>query len=399
VGGTDSASESVPDLILADVTIVDGTGTDPRPGQTIEVTNGRITSIRPTASGDSATVDVLGSFVTPGLIDAHMHLAQGEGLHARLEDMLRSGVTSIREMANFMPQFADSISTADSTSFPRIFWSAFWAGPTFMGDPRCRDRYDRLGDVPWLLAVTDTTDVDAHARAARDLGVSGIKILSDLAPADVRRITQAGHAAGLDVWTHAVVFPTKPSDVVASGVDVISHAAFFVWEVPEDTPLTYNEPHPWTIFGPPAPYATVSYDDPAVLPVLDSMRARDVILDPTLTLMHLQGDTAFTWAVNLTRIAHEMGIPIAVGTDTRLIFDEIEALVNEVDLTPLEAIRSATAVAAAAIGVAEDLGTVEVGKRADLVVYPVDPSSDISALRRPAHVIKAGRLVDGRVRR
>src|SRR5690606_10349632 len=104
------------------------------------------------------------------------------------------------------------------------------------------------------------------------------------------------------------------------------HAAFFVWEVPDTMPLTYNEPHPWNIFGPPAPYATVAFDDPAIVAVLDSMRARQVILDPTLTIMTLLSDEARTWAVNLTRLAHEKGIAIVTGTDTFLLFDEIEAL-------------------------------------------------------------------------
>jgi imidazolonepropionase-like amidohydrolase len=85
--------------------------------------------------------------------------------------------------------------------------------------------------------------------------------------------------------------------------------------------------------------------------------------------------------------------PIATGTDTFLLFDEIDALVNDVGLSPLEAIASATSVGAAVIGVDEDFGSIEVGKVADLVVYPADPSADISVLRRPSHVIRGGQLV------
>jgi imidazolonepropionase-like amidohydrolase len=184
--------------------------------------------------------------------------------------------------------------------------------------------------------------------------------------------------------------------LVESGVDVISHAAFFVWEVPDEIPTIYNGPHPWTVFGPPAPYGTVSYDDPAIVNVLESMRSSGAILDPTITLMTILDEEARTWAVNLTRLAHDMGIPIAPGTDTFLLFDEIEALVNDVGLTPLEALASATSVGAAAIGVDADFGTVEVGKVADLVAYPADPSADITALRRPASVFKGGRLVQTR---
>lgn len=395
--GPDAARASGPDEVMVNVTLIDGTGAAPQPGQTIEISDGRITAIRPTRPSDSATIDVAGSFVTPGLIDVHVHLPPTDSMvRPFLDSLLITGITSVREMAKFMPELADSIAEADFTPFPRVYWSALWNGRTLMDDPRIRGRYARLGDVPWLHAVTDTTDIAAQLRAARDRGVSGVKMISDLEPSVVQAITRAAHAAGLQVWSHAVVFPTKPSSVVASGVDVISHAAFFVWEVPAETPPTYNGPHPWSIFGPPAPYATVSYDDPAIVDVLESMRSRGVILDPTITLMTLLGEEPRTWAVNLTRLAHEMGIPIATGTDTFLLFDEIEALVNDVGLTPLEALASATSVGAAAIGAENDIGTVEVGKVADLVVYPADPSADITALRRPAHVLKGGRSVQTR---
>jgi imidazolonepropionase-like amidohydrolase len=382
-----------PDSVLVDVTVIDGTGAPGKPHQTIEITDGRITAIHPSTPGDSATIEVAGAFVTPGLMDAHVHLPEdSDDLRAALAGMLDTGITSVREMMAFRPDFADSVK-ADSTRFPRVYWSAFWNGRTLMDDPRIRNRYARLGDVPWLLAVTDATDLAAEARVAHERGVTGIKTVSDLPPGVVAEIGKVAHAEGLKYWSHAVVFPTRPSQVVASGVDVISHAAFFVWEVPAEMPRTYNKPHPWNIFGPPAPYATVAYDDRAIVAVLDSMRKRGVILDPTLTIMTLLGDEARTWAVNLTRLAHEKGIPIVTGTDTFLLFDEIEALVNDVGFTPLEAIASATSVGAAAVGVEEDFGTVEVGKVADLAIYPADPSNDITVLRHPSRVIKGGRLV------
>jgi imidazolonepropionase-like amidohydrolase len=392
--GADSVATPEPDQVLVDVTVINGSGALPKPGHTIEITQGRITALRPSVQGDTPTLDVAGSFVTPGLIDVHVHLPQDGGrLRAALDSMLSMGITSVREMATFLPDLADSLAVIDSIRFPRLYWSAFWNGPTLMDDPRIRDRYAGLGDVPWLLAVTETTDIPAEARGARDSGVTGIKVISDLGPSQLQAIAESAHSAGLQFWSHAVVFPTRPSAVVASGADVISHAAFFVWEVPAEMPTTYNDPHPWNIFGPPAPYATVSYDDPAIVTVLETMRSRGVILDPTITLMTLLGEEARTWAVNLTRLAHGMGIPIATGTDAFLLFDEIDALVNDVGLSPLEAITSATSVGAATIGVDEDLGSVEVGKVADLVVYPADPSADISVLRRPSHVIRGGQLV------
>jgi imidazolonepropionase-like amidohydrolase len=390
--GCGTAPAPPPEHVLVGVTVIDGIAEAPQPGQTIEITNGRITAIRPTVPEDEGTVDVAGSFVTPGLIDAHVHLPP-ERMRAALDSMLSLGITSTRQMSAF-PDPLEFLSDADSSQFTRLYRSAYWAGPTYMRDDlRVRDAYAAAGRDPLLLAVTDTTSLDAALREARERGVTGIKIYSDLEPELMSAVAASARDAGMRVWSHAVVFPTKPSVVAASGVHVISHAAFFVWEKPAELPATYNGPHPWSPFGPPAPYRTVSHDDPAVVTVLETMRDRGVILDPTITLMSLLSEESRTWAVNLTRLAHEMGIPIATGTDYASLFDEIEALVNDVGLTPLEALASATSVGAAAIGVSDDFGSIEVGKVADLVVYPDDPTTDITVLRRPSHVFRGGRLV------
>jgi imidazolonepropionase-like amidohydrolase len=388
----DTAPAPSPDHVLVGVTVIDGKGTPPQSGQTIEITDERISAIRPTVPGEEGTVQVGGSFVTPGLVDAHVHLPR-DRMAAALDSMLSLGITSTRQMSA-SPDPSQFLSDADSNHVTRLHRSAYWAGPSYMrDDPRVRDAYAATGRDPLLLAVTDTTNLAVAVQEARERGVIGIKIYSDLEPELMSAVAASARDAGMRVWSHAVVFPTKPSVVAASGVHVISHAAFFVWEGPAELPATYNGPHPWNPFGPPAPYGTISYDDPAIVAVLDTMLDRGVILDPTITLMSLLSEESRTWAVNLTRLAHAMGIPIAAGTDYASLFDEIEALVNDVGLTPLEALASATSVGAAAIGVTDDFGSIEVGKVADLVVYPDDPTTDMTALRRPSHVFRGGRLV------
>ena len=101
-----------------------------------------------------------------------------------------------------------------------------------------------------------------------------------------------------------------------------------------------------------------------------------------------------------TRRMLEMGVKIVVGTDagTRLTaFDDyalgMELLVEEIGMSPAEALAAGTGCAADAIGMADRIGTVEVGKEADLVVVDGDPLANVSAIRDVRMVMKAGEVV------
>jgi imidazolonepropionase-like amidohydrolase len=389
---------SAPDLVLANVTVIDGLGHAAAPGRTIEVRAGRITAVRPAAAGDRSSLAVAGSFVTPGLIDSHVHYdpLHPDAVRAGLDSLIRSGITTVREMACCAADYASFAAVWDTTRLPRMYWSAFWGGPAFMrDDPRIKD-YAGRGRVPWLLAVTDTTDLDAAMQGAVSARATGIKIYSDLSADLVRRIASTAHRHGLRVWSHSTVFPTRPSEVVAADVDVISHAALFVWEGAATPPKHYDGPHRFNPFGPPEPWDAVEPRDPRIVRVLEVMRRRGIILDPTVAVMkEAVGAIGMRWTVALTKLAHEMAIPIAAGTDGVSLFDELETLVDSVGFTPLEALTSATSIGARAIGVAGELGTVQVGKIADLVIHRSDPSEDIRRLRGPSQVFKNGRLVVG----
>ena len=298
-------------------------------------------------------------------------------------------------------------SQASSTQMPRLFYSALWAGPGFFAvDPRIAS-VPHKGALPWLLGVDHATNLVDSVRAARASGATAIKIYSDLDEPLVAAITAEAHAQGLRVWSHPVIFPTRPSAVVAAGVDVISHAGLFVWEGAETLPQDYDSGHPFNAFGPPAPYASVAADSPRVSKVFDAMRDRGVILDATVSTMRESvSEEAFAWSVRATKLAREKGIAISAGTDRDHLVDgypailaELEVLVKDVGLTPLEAITAATVTGARVVGAERTLGSVEEGKLADLIVLSSDPSSDIRHLRDVVTVIKGGRLVEPNVAR
>ena len=96
----------------------------------------------------------------------------------------------------------------------------------------------------------------------------------------------------------------------------------------------------------------------------------------------------------------ELGVKMVAGTDSgtrRSTLDrlpgEIQLYVEQLGLTPVAAIATATGGAAEAMGLAAEIGTVQPGRQADLTVVPGDPSVDIAVLKRPRAVIQGGRLV------
>jgi imidazolonepropionase-like amidohydrolase len=96
---------------------------------------------------------------------------------------------------------------------------------------------------------------------------------------------------------------------------------------------------------------------------------------------------------NLARL-HAAGVPVALGTDMWAfpglgVSIEMDLYVRS-DITPLEAIRSATQTSARSLGVEKDRGTLESGKRADFLILDADPLQDVKNIRSIAAVYKAG---------
>src|SRR5262249_52425215 len=99
----------------------------------------------------------------------------------------------------------------------------------------------------------------------------------------------------------------------------------------------------------------------------------------------------------LIKALHDGGVRIVAGTDYGLpgfsLLRELELYV-EAGLSPLEAIRAATVVPAEVMGLSADVGTIEAGKRADLLVLDGDPSADIHNVRRGRWVVANGRMFE-----
>lgn len=406
-------------LELTGFTLIDGTGAEPREIERLTVRDGRIIGIdgagehgAPEPGEVVTTIDLDGAFVIPGLVDAHVHLANYPRPRAELAERLGwsldHGVTTLRDLGGDARILADlkRAIAAGEIEGPHLRFAAMFGGEKMFDHPAIGAAAQgfELGEAPWLRAASGEVDLPAIIAMARGAGVSAIKLYGDLDAARVSEIVDESSRQELMAWAHGTVFPASPGELVAAGVSSLSHAPYLVWEGADEVPADYamRTQGPWDEIAP---------DHPRILELLDAMAERGVVLDATLSMyrdMHQYrppegiewAPVAFEWGVSLTRLAHERGVPIAVGTDAFFPVSphappnthvEIETLVEDVGLSPMAALVAATQNGAIAAGVGDERGTVEVGRIADLVVLGSDPLADIRATRDIRHVIVSGR--------
>jgi imidazolonepropionase-like amidohydrolase len=437
-------------VLYRGATVIDGTGAPARPGTTIVVDGERIVRVGADAEFDPAdfdgaeVVDLSGSFVLPGLIDSHQHLATPPNrpvAEAVLRRDLYGGVTTARDMADDLRQVGDlaRASRVGEIAAPDLYYAALMAGPTFFDDPRTWQVSQGAvpGKNPWMQGVDEDTDLPLAVAMARGTSATAVKIYADL-PADrVADIAAEAHRQGLLVWAHAAVFPAGPSEVVAAGADSVSHVSLLVHEASEGPLIRYKA-------KPPVDEARFAGgDDPLIEALFARMRERGTILDATASMWGRiaadsegddgdgtdgggpgghgtdGGDTDGQDAGNgdardrrkralandtisaaLTAQAHRAGVEICTGTDsdpdlTLLwppLHDELVYLHERCGMTPSQVIRSATLIGARSLGAEHERGTVEEGKLADLVVLGADPAAGLAgALRSVRTVVKRGR--------
>lgn len=423
---TGNVSES---LVLTDVTVIDGNGGRPKPNMTLVISGGRISDIyragKKKPPVGATLMDLSGQYVIPGLIDSHYHLNLGTRSKDEAEAFRRfallGGITAVRDMAGDGIALAELAKAANDGNLqsPRVFFSALMAGKTWFIDQRVKIIMHGLpaGEAAWARAIEPNTDIVKVVAEAKATGATGIKLYADLPPETVAKITKEAHRQGLKVWSHATIFPSKPSDAVRAGVDVISHNNYLVWELVKDIPAISdkagNNMVGWT---------KVSVDAPAMTALLRQMRKKGTVLDDTAVWAKFRLVPAIeraeaakpevertpglaaaieNWTFGIVKRAHEFGIPLVAGTDFQEhpesqdfpnIHTELELLVTRCGLTPLEAITAATRNGAMVLGTQNSYGTVAKGKTADLVILSADPSADIRNTTKILYVIKGGRV-------
>lgn len=410
------ARQPGPAIVLPNVTIIDGTGAAPRQAMTVVVRDGRIAEIfetgerEPPAGGRTLATD--GRFVTPGFIDTHVHLAANDRPASIVASLLRAtlmgGVTTVRDMGGNGAVLGRlrTTSQADPAASPDVLTAAVFAGrDAFWFADSARAGYfnggQPPGTTPWLVAVEEGTNLREAVSRAKAWGAAGIAVDARLTGRQIRAIAEAARREQLAVWAHGIVWPATPRDAVDARVHSLHPATDLAWHGRTGPPVA--------AIGTPAGLArameTVPVDAPAIRELLDRMRDRQVALEPTLfagvqAAAFAGNDRAaierqVAWSAGVTAQARERGVMVLAGTDavggsSPNLHVELQLLVTRAGFSPLEAIRAATFDAARALGVAGTVGSIAVGRRADLVVLARSPADDIRNTQTVLMVMRGG---------
>lgn len=323
-------------------------------------------------------LDAYGRWILPGLIDAHIHLSTA----AEARDAVRKGVTgarsgstsfyqdiAVRELARHSPTLAPRLTAAGVFVTPDL-------GDTVLADPdltplaRLKDGVRSAEALRRVVEVNLARGADViKTRVNERAGLPDQDPLAQVySHEQLSEIVAAARRRGKGVLCHSYS-EQGCHDAVTAGIRSLEHGAF----VGERT--------------------------------LHEMRRRGTYFTPTLTaiaglaaspdpVLAERGRTYLPVLKRAVLAAYELGVPLAAGTDSsggtvRPIGQEVE-LMRAAGLPALDAIRTATTAAARLLGVERTAGRLARGFAGDAILVDGDPLADVSVLKRPVRVVRAG---------
>jgi imidazolonepropionase-like amidohydrolase len=395
-------AQTAPVTAIVGGRLIDGTGKPAIENSVVILQNGKITAAGPATSTTvpegAQVVDAKGKSVLPGLWEMHSHFEQVEWGPI----YLATGVTTARDVGNereFIVAARDAIAAGKGIG-PRLVMAGVvdGSGPFSLG----------------VIRVDTPEQARDQVQKYKAAGFQQIKIYSSVKPEILKIITAEAHRMGMAVTGH-IPFGMNAIQGIEDGMDQINHVEYI-------TPLMVDPKS-----------KTIDPDAPNVKKVINLLLEHHTVIDDTLALMEVilhpldhpisgfepgilkvapelkealetmgsppakadQSAAMFRAMEETVRLLHQAGVPIVAGTDQAVpgysLDREIELYV-QAGFTPMEAIQAATLVPARAMGMEKDSGTIEVGKRADVILVDGNPLQNISDIRKVSTVFAAGKM-------
>jgi imidazolonepropionase-like amidohydrolase len=358
-------------LVLTHGTLIDGTGSEPIPNATLVINGSRIVAVEP--AGELSippgveVIDLAGAYVLPGFINAHVHDAYAAD---RLTAWAQAGVTTVRDEGILSgpgqleqlltlrdrlalnPQYARLVSSGYMLSVPGGYGHLDVASPD---------------DASLQVAMELDAGTDL-IKLALESGYAGVTDLPNFTQRELEAIVTTAHQRGALVSAH-ITQAKFLRRLIDAGVDDLAH-------IPNDF---------------------VSQK------MLQQLVDKDIYVVPTLTVFEAYGGLTGS-AHNLKKFV-QAGVQIAMGNDYTLIpqngFDHFDlgmpmheiTRMLDAGMTPMEIIVASTRNAAHVCGLEQELGTLEPGKLADILVVTSNPLQDLSALIQVQMVIHSGEII------
>ncbi len=382
--------------------LIDGTGKPAVENSVVILRGGKIVAAGPAASisvpKGAEFVDAHGKSVLPGLWEMHAHFEQVEWGPI----YLATGVTTARDVGNereFIVAARDAIARGQGIG-PRLVMAGV---------------VDGSGAFSLGVVRVDTADqAREQVQKYKAAGFQQIKVYSSVKPDILKVVTAEAHRLGMTVTGH---IPQSMNAIqgIESGMDQINHVSYLMAVMVD--PKT----------------GTVSADSPQAKKVVQLLLEHHTVVDPTLALLEIishstdkpvsafepgilkvapelregletmgvppaesqQAAARFRMLLETVHVLHEAGVPIVAGTDQAVpgfsLDRELELYV-QAGFTPMEAIQAATLAPARAMGMEKESGTIEPGKRADVILVEGNPLENISDIRKVSTVFAGGRM-------
>jgi imidazolonepropionase-like amidohydrolase len=368
---------------------------------------------------DAQVVDLGDATICPGFMDGHTHLTMdfsGDYNARRLHELdlnvseqaikattyaratVEAGFTTVRDLGSRVVASREFVDIALRNSInkgvivgPRMLVATKGIGATgghfdptsgfrdflFGREP---DYTDGIGDGPEEIRKAVRFEVKNGADVIKAAVSGGVLSLADevdtpqLTPAEIAALVDESHRLRKKVAVHCHG-DQAARDAIAAGVDSIEHGSF----MKSDT--------------------------------LAQMKSKGTYLAPTLmasewimgklgnypAALQEKAKAAYNARTEMFRNAVKMGIKISFGTDAAVFPHGQNAkefkLMTDLGMTPIDALRSATATTADLFGIAQKVGTLEKGKLADIIAMPGDPTADITATEHVSFVMKDGKII------